>query len=178
MNPHELRKLKNKAPLANVVLLIASIVIPYFYLEPQIERENDISASFDKEISDSIQFIKQAKVARVRADRASKVYGSVNEIVGYLPARKSLPEVIDAFYDLANKSGLFVTDVKYEMSKGEKKFNVPSFLIKFTLKAKYDELRKFLAGLEKMNKYPLIIQEIVASSGGTYSISIRQLVKS
>lgn len=178
MNPHELKKLKNKAPLAILLIFIASVLIPYLYIDPLIVRVNKISTSLDKEISDSIRYIKQARVVRKKSARSRKLFDSLNQIINSLPAKKSLPAIIDTFYDLAKSSGLIITDVKYEMAKLDKKFKVPSIVIKFRIKAKYNELRRFLAGLEKMNNYPLLIQEIVASSGGTYSISIRQLVKS
>jgi len=178
MNPHELNKLKNRAPLAILLIFVASVLIPYLYLDPLIARANEISTSFDKEIADSIRYIKKAKVLRKKSARSRKLFDSLSQIASSLPAKRSLPAVIDTFHDLAKSSGLIITDVKYEMSEFDKKFKVPSIIIKFRIKAEYNELRQFLAGLEKMNNYPLLIHEIVASSGGTYSISIRQLVKS
>ena len=177
MNPHELKQLKNKAPLAIILILIAMFLLPYLYVEPQIERENDIASAFDSELSNSIKYLKQSVKYKKNIKQFNKIEKIKNRIITSLPKISLFPKIVDTFQALAQKNNLILQDVKYDWPSRNKKNVVPSFLITFTIKAKYSELRKFLAGLESLKKYPLIIQEIIASRQGTYTILVRQLVK-
>lgn len=177
MNPHELNKLKAKAPVAIVLILIIWLLLPMLFIQPELERNEIILAKLDKSLLHARRYINLSKTVIEKNTRYNQLINIEDSVGDALPYQKQLPKLIDLFYKLADDTGLIISSMNYKFKTKDHKMKVSFYSIKFKIRAEYHELRKFLVGLESL-EYPLIIQEVIASNRGSYSIEIRQLVKS
>ncbi len=175
MNPNEMNKLKEKAPFAFILLLLA-VFIPSIFVGPiddGLVQKDDAYKTALKKSKKALDLSIKGKEDSKRFSELSNAQGNVENI---LPDRGNLPEIIEEIHSKAGKNSALIRNVRYEFTREIDGFKAPSFHIQFQITANYKDFRRFIAELECL-KYPLIIREIIAANKSNYSVSVQQMVK-
>ena len=175
MNPNEMAKLKDKAPMPLLLLMIL-FFLPSFLLEPEAESLKASTQKYDASL-------KKARVVRqqrekfvqqsARLERLKQLNGQLFELI---PQETALPEMIDKLHSTAAACAVVVEDVRYSFSRNYEKLGVPGYDISMRLSAAYNGVRQLLAELETMPT-PVLIKEVVMTEEKRYVLSLRLLVK-
>ncbi|EKD82249.1 MAG: hypothetical protein ACD_39C01407G0005 [uncultured bacterium] len=175
MNPNELAKLKEKAPLPLFLLMIL-FFLPAFILEPEAEVLKSSAQKFDvslKKARDLRRLQEKYKQQGARLDRQQKIN---NQLLDRIPQEAALPDMIDKLHSTAAACSVVVEDVRYSFSREYEKLSVPGYDIAMNLSADYEGIRRLLAELEAMPT-PVLIKEIVITEAKRYVLTMRLLVK-
>ncbi len=175
MNPNELRKLKERAPLPLIVLLIL-FLLPSILIEPENQALNAAAESCDAAVKSARAAVRNREAYRVQTEKLQHLLSVRQDFQAVLPAESRLPAIIDQLQQLALASSVSVEEVRYEFNHEFDKLPVPSYRLQMNLKAEYSGMRSFLAAIENLES-PVIIQEIVLIEGSRYALTMRLLVK-
>ncbi len=175
MNPNEIRKLKEKAPFALIVLFIL-FFLPATILQPEkdllrekVEKYDSLLKSARKNQKKRVAFIEEAKKL--------ETFSEINRgILQQLPGVDLLPHIIDKINAAAEKNSVLVKDVTYRLEDRIEKLQAPCFSIAMNLDAYYENVRRFIVDIENL-QFPLLVSEISGSGGTSYRINLKQLVK-
>ena len=176
MNPNELRKLKERAPLP-ILMIFILLMAPSFLLESHDQMLNLAETGYSQLLTKASKLIKKKVIAIKQKKKMDQLNAEFDRVNFRLATRDSLPDLIDKFYAISRKHSLTVRSVNYDFQKKMGKYNFPGYKISFVIKAGYSGMRKFLEEVENLDR-PIIISEVVASENDSYHISIQQLVKS
>ncbi|MBU1105630.1 MAG: type 4a pilus biogenesis protein PilO [Candidatus Riflebacteria bacterium] len=175
MNPNELAKLKEKAPLP-LILLLLLFFLPAFLLEPETAALNATASGFDASL-------KKAKDLRLLHEkytqqntRLKRLQQINSQLLENIPQEAALPGMIDKLHNTAAACSVVVENVHYSFSRQYEKLDVPGYEISMNLSAGYDGIRRLLAELETMPS-PVLIKEVVLTESQRYVLTMRLLVK-
>lgn len=175
MNPNELKKLKERAPLPLFILLVL-FFLPTMLIEPQNEALNTTAASYAEVIKGARLAVRNRENFLDQSHRLQHLKNLREETRGILPAEADLPALIDRLQQLAGSTGVSLDEVHYEFNEEFDKLEVPSYRLQMNLRADYANMRSFLAAVENLDS-PVIINEIVLIEGTRYALTMRLLVK-
>ena len=175
MNPNELAKLKEKAPLP-LILLLLLLFLPAFLLEPEAEAMKSAASSFDASLKKAKNLRLLREKHTLQAARLNCLQQMNNQLFELIPQESALPGMIDNLHNTAASCSVVVENVRYSFSKLYEKLNVPGYEISMNLSADYDGIRRLLAELEAMPS-PVLINEVVLTESQRYVLTMRLLVK-
>lgn len=175
MNPNELKKLKDLAPLPLFMLLVL-FFLPSMLLDPQNEELNAAAASYHNAVQTARNAVLNRDTSTEQNQKMSRLTAVRQEMLTALPDEASLPALIDKLQQLAIANDTSLEEVRYEFSREFDKLNVPSYRLQMNLKADYNNMRGFLAAVENLES-PVIISEIVLIEGTRYALTMRLPVK-
>ncbi len=175
MNPNELKKLKERAPLPLFILLVL-FFLPTMLIEPQNEALDTAAASYAGVVSSARTAVNNRENFLDQSHRLRHLKNLREETGALLPAEADLPAMIDRLQQLAGATGVFLEEVRYEFNEEFDRLEVPSYRLQMNLKADYANMRNFLAAVENLDS-PVIINEIVLIEGARYALTMRLLVK-
>lgn len=175
MNPNEMAKLKEKAPMPLLLLLIL-FFLPAFLLEPEMEVLKKSAQNFDASLKKARVILKQRDKYAQQKVRLEQLKLMNSQLFGVIPQETSLPEMIDKLHSTAAACSVVVEDVRYAFSRDYEKLRVPGYDISMHLSAGYGGIRQLLAELEAMPT-PVLIKEVVMTEAQRYVLSLRLLVK-
>ncbi|MBF0502960.1 MAG: hypothetical protein HQM09_22685 [Candidatus Riflebacteria bacterium] len=181
MNPVELRKLRDWAPLPFVITVIMFFA-PGFIIAPV---EDNLAASwraFDQNIKAASDLVRKRTDDREMTERNAKLREGLSRMDRWLPPADFLPNVIDEMNKLAKASGVRLTSVNYGFDKavrstsGNGSTMPPRISILLRLRADYAAMRAFLLAIESL-PFPLLPIEIVAGENREFTIEILHFVR-
>lgn len=175
MNPNELAKLKEKAPVP-LLLLLLLLFLPAFLLEPEMDVLKKSANKFDvslKKARDLRNLRDKYTQQNERLDSLAKIKSDLMELI---PQESALPEMIDKVHSTALACSVVVENVKYSFSREYERLKVPGYDISMQLSSSYEGIRKMLAELEAMPT-PVLIKEVVMIEAQDYVLTMRLLVK-
>jgi len=175
MNPNELKKLKERAPLPLFILMVL-FFLPTMMIEPQNEALNTAAASYAEVVRSARAAVNNRENFLDQSHRLQHLKNLREETGSLLPAEADLPVMIDRLQQLAGSAGVSLEEVRYEFNEEFDKLEVPSYRLQMNLRADYANMRNFLAAVENLDS-PVIINEIVLIEGARYALTMRLLVK-
>lgn len=175
MNPNEVAKLKEQAPIPLILLLIL-FFLPAFLLEPEAEALGKSGKNYDASLEKAAKLIE----LRQKYDEQSQYIGQLqkvkNDLLTLLPQESALAAMIDSLHQRAAACSVVVEQVSYGFSSHYEKLAVPGYDISMKLTSDYQGIRALLADLETMPT-PVIIKEVVMNEERQYVLAVRLLVK-
>ena len=175
MNPNELKKLKERAPLPLLILIIL-FFLPSLLVEPENQALNAAAESCQAAVKAARTAVRNRETCKVQHDKLQRLQKIHADVSALLPEESQLPGIIDRLQKIAIASSVSLEEVRYDFSPEFDKLAVPSYSLKMNLKADYAGMRSFLAAIENLES-PVIIQEIVLIEGARYAMTMRLLVK-
>jgi Tfp pilus assembly protein PilO len=175
MNPNEINKLKEKAPLP-VFILVVLFFLPALLVGPENDLLVENGNKYDAQLKRSrIARRKktQYKIDNEKMAKLNDIHGKINE---QLPAASVLPGIIESINEAAEQNQVLLKNVNYKFNDSFDGLKVPNFNITMNLEAYYENIRRFITRIENL-QYPLVVAEVFVSEGKTYSITLKQLVK-
>lgn len=175
MNPNEMAKLKEKAPVP-LLLLLLLFFLPAFVIEPEAELLDKSSSKYDNSLKKARDLRHLHEEYRLQSQRLEKLEQIKSELFAIIPQESALPEVIDRLHAMAASCSVVVDRVQYSFSRTYERMNVPGYDISMKLTSDYDGVRSLLAELEAMST-PVLIKEVVMTEAQSYVLTLRLLVK-
>lgn len=175
MNPNEINKLKEKAPLPLMFLLLL-FFLPAFLLEPEVAALKSSSKSLDATLKKARADVILHADLEAKHLRCGKLEKVEQHLMTILPQESTLPAFIDTLHSLAKNNFVTMESVTYSYQKEYEKLLVPCYQIIMNLNAGYPDMRKFLAAVESLQT-PVIVNEVVLTEGNRYVLTMRLLVK-
>ncbi|HNX74665.1 MAG TPA: type 4a pilus biogenesis protein PilO [Candidatus Rifleibacterium sp.] len=175
MNPNELKKLKERAPLPLLILVIL-FFLPSLLVEPQNEALKAAAESCHAAVKAAKTAVRNRETCKVQIDKLQRLQKIHADVSALLPEESQLPGIIERLQKIAITSNVSLEEVRYEFTTEFDKLPVPSYSLKMNLKSDYASMRTFLSTIENLDS-PVIIQEIVLVEGGRYAMTVRLLVK-
>ncbi len=175
MNPNELKKLKELAPLP-IFLLIILFFLPSMLIDPENEALNAAAASYQGAVNVARSAVRNRVVTAEQNQKMQQLTAAREEMLVKMPDEAALPAMIDKLQQLAAGNNVSLEEVRYDFSREFDKLSVPSYRLQMNLKADYSSMRSFLAEIENLDS-PVIINEIVLIEGTRYALTMRLLVK-
>ncbi len=175
MNPNELRKLKERAPLPLVVLFIL-FLLPTILIEPENLALNAAAESCQAAVKSARAAVRNREANKAQKEKLQHLQSIRRDFQAVLPVESQLPAIIDQLQQLAAGNAVSLEEVRYEFNDEFDKLAVPSYRLQMNLKADYAGMRSFLAAVESLES-PVLIQEIVLIEGTRYALSMRLLTK-
>lgn len=175
MNPNEVRKLQEKAPFP-VFILVVLLFMPSFFLQPEEDMLKDKIANYDRLLSKGKTSLSRRKDFSREKERKQRLEEVLGDIQAQLPEARELPGVIDQINEVAKKNSVFVKSVNYSFNDKIGALQVPCYSIVMSFDSYYENMRRFVADLENL-QIPLLLEEIVVSTGRNYRVTLKQLVK-
>lgn len=175
MNPNEMKKLKELAPLPLFLLLIL-FLFPSMLIDPQDEALKAGAESYRTALGAARAAVKNRDSFAQLSAKMGNLESIKSSVAAVLPEEASLPEMIDTLHRLAGQTSVSLEDVRYEFHREYEKLKVPAYQLHMNLRADYAGMRSFLAEIENLAS-PVIINEIVLTEGSRYALTMRLLVK-
>ncbi len=175
MNPNEINKLKEKAPLPLFVLIVL-FFLPTFFLEPEQANLNSLISAYDNDLKQARMSLMARKDYSLKSDKLIKLENALNSLREMIPPDKNLPGFINSLQELARKNSVILEEVNYSYQKEFEKLDIPSYMIMMNLSADYSEIKAFLNDIEKM-PLPLVVSDLLLNRGNSYVMKMRLLVK-
>jgi len=175
MNPNELAKLKEKAPVP-LLLLLLLFFLPAFVLEPEMDALKQSSKVYDASLKRArdLRHLREKYIQQSR--RLVRLEQIKGELFSLIPQESALPEMIDLLHATAAASSVVVENVQYSFSREYEKLAVPGYDITMNLSSNYEGVRTLLAELEAMPT-PVLIKEVLMTESRRYVLTMRLLVK-
>ncbi|MFZ2960338.1 MAG: hypothetical protein WA705_25940 [Candidatus Ozemobacteraceae bacterium] len=198
MNPVELRKLRDWAPLP-IVIIVIMYFAPAALIEPVEDNLRATLRAFDQNIMAAADTLHKRTEDRDVATRASQMRVRLDRMDRWLPPADFLPNVIDEMNGLAKLVGVKLSSVDYRFDKaariegagsdngggnsGGSVFGSggsvgmpPRVSLKLRLRADYAAMRTFLQAIESL-PFPLVPVEIVAGENREFLIDVMHFVR-
>jgi len=175
MNPNELAKLKEKAPVPLILLLIL-FLLPGFLLAPETEALKQSAKVYDASLKKARDLRRLREKYKMQSQRLEKLAKIKSDLMAVIPQESALPQMIDRLHATAASCSVMVDNVRYSFSPEYEKLAVPGYDINMHLNSSYDGMRAMLAELETMPT-PVLIKEILMNESRNYVLSMRLLVK-
>ncbi|PKL44130.1 MAG: hypothetical protein CVV42_19525 [Candidatus Riflebacteria bacterium HGW-Riflebacteria-2] len=175
MNPNEMAKLKEKAPIP-LLLLLLLFFLPAFLLDPELEALQKSAIVYDTSLKKARVLRLQREKYRQQGERLQKLEQIKSDLFAKIPQESALPEMIDRLHATAASSSVIVDKVRYSFSREYEKLTVPGYDITMHLSSDYDGVRALLAALETMPT-PILIEEILMTESRRYVLTMRLLVQ-
>mgnify|MGYP000879471536 CR=1 FL=1 len=175
MNPNELQKLKDRAPLPVFILLIL-LFLPSILIEPELTALDTAADSYQNQVKAASVAVKTHQNNGRNNLKLQQLKSIREDLMRILPDEADLPDLIDRLQKLAGECDVLLQEVRYDFSREFEKLSVPSYQLHMNLNAEYASMRKFLAAVESLNS-PVIINEIVLIEGKRYALTMRLPVK-
>jgi len=175
MNPNEMAKLKEKAPVPLVLLLIL-FFLPAFVLDPEIATLKQSTKIYDTSLKKARDLRRLREKYNQQSRRLEMLEQIKSNLFAVIPQESALPEMIDRLHATAASCSVIVDNVRYSFSREYEKLYVPGYDINMNLSSGYDGVRSMLAELEAMPT-PFLIKEILMTESRHYVLSMRLLVK-
>lgn len=144
-------------------LNILFLSLLYFGVAPKLsQRERELSALQQ-------QLRKSDTLAPHQAyEQGKKDYARFNAL---LPSLRNFSELIGDLYTLANNCNLEISQIGYTQKKLPKT-DILSYTLRFSLIGSYDELKRFIYGLEESKRLVVIDQMTLNSANGLVSLNL------
>ncbi len=175
MNPNELAKLKEKAPVPLLLLLIL-FFLPAFVLEPELDALKQSAKVFDSSLKRARDLRHLREKYTYQSQRFARLEQIKGDLFALIPKESALPEMIDLLHATAASSSVVVDNVQYSFSREYEKLSVPGYDITMSLSSSYEGIRALLAALESMPT-PVLIKEVLMTESRRYVLTMRLLVK-
>jgi len=175
MNPNEINKLKEKAPLPLLIILIL-FFIPELLLKPEADNFQSANNAYDLSLNTAREKVRSDSDLQRRFARLNQTREILQKINAVLPQASALPDLITKLHLLASENSVVLEEVSYSMQKQFERLDVPGYRIIMSLSAGYSQMRSFLEAVENMES-PVIINEIFMTESGRYALTIRMLTK-
>lgn len=177
MNPIELQKLKERAPLPIVIAAIMFFA-PGYIVGPL--EENLVASSKTLESS-----LKNARGAlHQKADDAAITLKLVDlrkrlgKVDAWLPPTAFMPNVIEEFHALSAVAGVKIGAVTYGFDQGRRDNLTmpPRIAVNLQLEGEYSAVRTFMQAIESL-PFPLVPVELNAGADRHYQLELLQFVR-
>lgn len=175
MNPNELQKLKDRAPLPVFILLIL-FFLPSMLVDPEFEALDAAADSYQEQAKIAAAAVRNRQNNDRNNEKLLHLKTAREEMMQVFPNEAALPDLIDKLQQLAGKCKVALLEVRYDFSREFEKLSVPSYRLQMNLNAEYSDMRSFLAAVESLDS-PVIINEIVLIEGKRYALTMRLPVK-
>ena len=175
MNPLEVKKLKEWAPLPLVITVIMFLA-PGFIISPRLENLGTIESSFDVTLKSAQELLVQRNADLLLNQKQARLDQQIKRIDRWLPPEEELPNCIDQFNTLAKTFSAQIVSTYYRFPRNPREFMPPRVIISFNLECEYLAMRQFLQALEYF-PLPLVPVEVVANNNRTFTIEMIHLVR-
>jgi Tfp pilus assembly protein PilO len=175
MNPNEISKLKDKAPLP-LFFLVVLFFLPSIILEPEAADLKSAAMRFDNCLKSARNAIVVREKLRHRTERKQRLDEVRGELERIIPQETALPQLIDELYRLAVDNSVLLDNVSYSVQKEYEKLLVPGCRIVMNLSSNYMNMRNYIAAIENL-KFPVLINEVVLSESNRYVLTMRLLIQ-
>jgi hypothetical protein len=175
MNPNEVSKLKEKAPVP-LILLLLLFFLPAFLLDPEIDSLKQSTKIYETSLKKARGLRRLREQYKQQGRRLEMLEQIKSDLFAVVPQESALPEIIDRLHATAASCSVVVDNVRYSFSREYEKLAVPGYDISMNLSSGYDGVRAMLAELEAMPA-PFLIKEILMTESRHYVLSMRLLVK-
>lgn len=175
MNPNEINKLKEKAPIP-IFLLLILFFLPTFFLEPEQDSLKSLISAYDNDLKKArAQLIARTDYS-LKSEKLELLEKSLNKLREMIPSDDRLPGFINSLQGLAKKNSVSLEEVNYTFQKDFEKLDIPSYMIMMNLSADYSQIKEFLNDVEAL-PFPLVISDLLLNKGSNYVMKMRLLVK-
>lgn len=175
MNPTEVKKLREKAPLPALITLIMYFA-PSFVLIPHFENLAVTEASYDASLKTATEVRQQKASDAVLKEKYAKLASEAAALDGWLPPESDLPLLIDRINETASLLGIEISSVRYEIDRSPATTLPPCVTLRFDLNADYVGIRAFMQAVRGI-RMPLLLTEVTANENRNFTISMIHLVK-
>lgn len=179
MNPKEIKRLRERAPLPLIMVAILFFA-PKILIDPLQDNLESAEKSFDVLVSQVREAINKRAVDQSLVVRKAAIDLQLQRLQAWLPPKNYLPALIDQFNALAKILGVEIRSVVYrfpvDMSSESMESRMRWVDITLSLAASYSAMRSFLQAVEGLPS-PLVLTEVVANQDQTFSVSLQHLVK-
>ena len=176
MNPIELRKLKERAPLP-IIITVILLAAPGYLLGPQYEKLAATETMFDQAVVNAKDSLNQrSEDARLRA-RQKVLKADLGRLERWMPPADYLPAIVEEVNTLAGILGVRISSVYYQSGdRGPTAGLPPRLRLSLQIQADYAAMRGFLQALEGL-PFPLLPVEITAERGQAFLIELLLLMR-
>lgn len=175
MNPSEIKKLKQKAPLPFLITLIMYFA-PSFILIPHFDNLSVTEASYDASLKTASEAISQKLDNTLLMEKYARLSSEAAALDKWLPPESDLPVLIDRVHNTASQLGIDISSVQYGLDRSPGTKLPPCVTIRFDLNADYIGIRAFLQAVKGI-QMPLLITDVTANDNLNFTISMIHLVK-
>jgi Tfp pilus assembly protein PilO len=176
MNPKEVQRLKERAPLPLIVTVIMFFA-PQFLIDPLIDNLETTGKTFDGLVAQVQGALRQRTLDQGLSARRAAVRREMDRLEAWLPPEDYLPTLIDQFNALADILGVEIRSVTYRFPSSTPEAGPSRRVdIHLALAASYEAMRSFLQAVEGLPS-PLVLTEVVANQDQTFTVSLQHLVK-
>lgn len=130
-------------------LNILLVLLLYFGVTPKLSQTERELALLQQQLRRH-----EAVTPQQAYEQGAKDYAQFRAL---LPSLRNFSELIGDLYGLANKSNLEISQIGY-VQKELPESDIMSYALKFTLTGSYDELKRFIYGLEESKRLVAIEQ--------------------
>lgn len=175
MNPAEIKKLREKAPLPFLITLIMYFA-PSFVLIPHFENLAITEASYDASLKTAAETRSQKTADALLRAKYARLASEAAALDTWLPPESDLPLLIDRINETASQLGIDLSSVQYDIGRAQGTRLPPCVTIRFNLNSDYIGIRAFIQAIRGI-QMPLLITEVTANENRNFTISMIHLVK-
>lgn len=175
INPTEVRKLRDKAPLPVLITLIMYFA-PSFVLVPHFENLSVTETSYDATLKTASEVRQQKSSDAVLKEKYARLASEAAALDTWLPPESDLPILIDRINETASLLGIDISSVRYEIDRSTATKLPPCVTLRFDLNSDYVGIRAFMQAVKGI-RMPLLITEVTANEDRNFTISMIHLVK-
>jgi Tfp pilus assembly protein PilO len=175
MNPAEMRKLSEWAPLPILITVILWFAPPYI-VGPKADYLAQEASALSTTLKGVRNSFRQQAESITATHRLATLSGRLAMLDQWLPPEDQLPVVIEILRDLADVQGLIFESGAYSFAIQRPKDGLPKVEVAAQVRGEYPALRRFVQTLEGL-PFPLLVTEIAMNDPRSYSISLLHLVK-
>ena len=174
MSSLEIKKLKEWSPLPITVGTIM-LFAPWLILSPKIQDLSAAEAYLDSNLKSVKKTIEQLSGDNRMGEKRLRMLSKLECVDRWLLPESFLPDIIDAFHDLAKIFSVKIISVNYGFPKNPLESIPPRVSIGFNIEAEYAAMRAFLQSLEHF-PLPILPVEITANNR-TFTMEIVHLMR-
>jgi Tfp pilus assembly protein PilO len=175
MNPLEIKKLKERAPLP-LILGTIMMFLPMLLVEPQQAELADAELRFDQSLKSLRETLGQRRAVRQQNRESRAMQEQIDRINRWLSPEAELPTTIDRLQQIAESMSVVLSSIQYRFPRHAAEHTPPRISITFDLQGNYQSMRSFLRALEYF-PLPFLPVEISANRDNTFRIELIHLVQ-
>lgn len=177
MNPIELQKLKEWAPLPIVITAIMFFA-PGYIVGPLEENLAASSKTLEASLKTGRGTLIQRDDDRVLSAKLADLRSRLGKVDAWLPPTTFMPNVIEEFHALAALANVKIAAVTYGFDQGKRDIVTmpPRIAVNLQLEADYTAVRAFMQAIESL-PFPLVPVELNAASDKRYQLELLQFVR-
>ena len=177
MNPIELQKLKEWAPLP-ILITVILYFSPGYIIGPLEENLVASSKTLETSLKNTRGTLIQRDEDRVLSTKLAGLRHRLGKVDAWLPPTTFMPNVIEEFHALAAVAGVKIAAVTYGFDQGRRDTVMmpPRIAVNLQLEADYTAVRAFMQAIESL-PFPLVPVELNAASDKQYQLELLQFVR-